>query len=210
MGPRAVRHRPGGVVAPGRAHRTGREPHREGPEPLGLVDAHHAHGQPGRHAAATDHGAERAHQAAPAPGPLRLLLGHAPLQHLPRPGPAPRLAVHLGGHRGAPVHHRRLRRVADPPLAGVHLHPGVDPSSGEEMDAPAPGCLPGRTPRRHPLLLAREGRHPGTAHLRRRVRRSHGTQDALDGATEKGPPQDESDGSDESDTTGGDACARWC
>ncbi len=90
---------------------------------------------------------------------IRLLLPYAPLQHLPSVGSVARVGIHLGGHRGAAVHHRRF-----------YVHARVGPPPGREVAAASPAHLSGFLARCPALLLEGQGRHTRATDLRRRHR----------------------------------------
>ena len=87
-------------------------------------------------------------------------------RRLPRPRPARLLDPGLRGHRQAPVHHRRFRRVA----AGCRWRsprPPAGSAGSAATGAPAQAGLRHRRARRAAFLVAGEIRHPRTGAVRR-------------------------------------------
>src|SRR3546814_177147 len=88
------------------------------------------------------------------------------LFRLPGARPARLLDADLRGDRQAPLHHRRLQRMAAAVAAGDHLHPGLDPATGPQLGPPAQAGLRRRRARGAALLVAGEVRHPRTGAVR--------------------------------------------
>src|SRR5690606_25032182 len=99
-------------------------------------------------------------------GPVRVRLRQPAPGRVPRARPAWLLDAVVRRDRQAPLHHRRIRRLAAAGAAGGHLHPWLDAPARAQLGTPAPAGVRDRRAGGAALLVDRQVRLPRAAALR--------------------------------------------